>query len=175
MRLREIKPIDLRFSTVATEEGEQPIDLKKGLKKTIEKLATGDLHLAKKEYVNYRDKPRRPDWFFTWSRWDASNNYRELRDKKIIDHYSEVNADKDPFWPEGVEPNAEGHYVYGDLIWVKCPLKDHLQREADRMKLSRFAGRQRLQQFNEQVKVDNAQAGGSPMPDRLLEELSGNL
>ena len=47
---------------------------------------------------------------------------------KIQKGYTEVTKD-DEIVPEGMTCDALGHYIYGDLIFMKCSLEQYLERD----------------------------------------------
>lgn len=78
--------------------------------------------------VNYMDKSRRPEYYYTWARYDKENNFRDLNYWKHALSYKLV----DPETEEDVHPLGcsieDGYYVFGDAVFVKVPLLTHLER-----------------------------------------------
>lgn len=118
MRLDEIRIIDLKSS----KWDEAQSDPKEG------KYVFTD-----KKYVNYKGAGRRPDYWWTWERFDPRNNYMDL-DAAKWRGFVPVKKDDPDFQPDGVPPNAEGNYVYVDTILVKCALIDELRRRDSNVK-----------------------------------------
>lgn len=128
MYLSEIKIVDLKHSVVDKENS----DPKKGI-----------YAFKRKEYIDYKTKARRPIWFFKWVRYNPNDGLKDVRDYQIKWKYSYVTPD-DPFWPEGLSPDVEGHYRYGDVVLMKCPLIEHLRKrelEVDRSKAASMSMR----------------------------------
>ncbi len=154
MYLQDIKVIDLRFSEV---------DKKKSNPKE------GSYEFKKKVYVDFKgNKEARPNYWFTWCRYDPVNNYRELREWKIMWGYTPVNIDTDPYWPESVPPDVNGNYVFGDLILVKCRLIDYLKRQLEDMQRSKSASQAKLDGWQAQM-----EKAGASIPESMIKELVG--
>lgn len=136
MLLHEIKIIDLKHSKW-DEEKSNP---KKGKYAFIDK-----------KYIDYKDKGRRPPYFFTWCHYDERNNYLDLRSWKVKWGYEEVTS-RDDYIPEGLGPNVEGHYVYGDLILVRRNLLDELLRLDNEQKMAKLAGKMKEREMRDGFK-----------------------
>lgn len=154
MHLQDIKVIDLRFSEW---------DKKKSNPKE------GSYEFSKKVYVDFKGiKEARPDVWFTWCRYDSVNNYRELREWKIMWGYTPVKRDTDPYWPESIPPDSNGNYVFGDLILVKCRLIDYLKRQLEDMKRSKSAPQAKLDGWKTEMEKQ-----GASIPESMIQELIG--
>jgi hypothetical protein len=72
--------------------------------------------------TDYNDATTRPDYvmFFISKEEDDPRSGMSYWSTKY--QATPVTAGADLFWPEGMKPNAEGHYVYIDSILVKVPL-----------------------------------------------------
>jgi len=165
--LQGVKLVDLRNS-----ELDLPEDKKSAEKVKALMYETGEFKFkpGKKMYVNFYDEGRRPPYWFTWCRYSETNNYRDLYEWKQQWGYSPVNRDNDPFWPEPVPPNPDGHYVVGDVILVKVPLVNHLKRVLEERAISNLGARAKLKQFNATMR----QSGASLPPD-MIEQMMGGL
>ena len=86
----------------------------------------GEYEFTQKEYVDYLTKGRRPAWYFCWVRNNPMDGYKDVRDYQVKWKFSYVTVD-DPYWPEGLAPH-NGHYEYGDVVLMKCPLVEELKR-----------------------------------------------
>lgn len=107
MFLSDVKIIDLKASTIDKEKS----DPKKG--KYVFK---------KKVYLSYKEDAPRPEreWWFSWNRHTPEGG--EIRDWQIKWGFEFVTTN-DSYWPEGVPPNAEGHYIFSkDAVLMRCPL-----------------------------------------------------
>ena len=134
--------------------------------KTTSNPRKGYYDFEEKAYVDYGDKGRRPDFFITWERWDPSNGYREFNHAKVKMGAAQVKANDLLFWPEGVDPDGEGKYVYGDLVLVQIPLINELRRRAEAREISTRGARAKLDQFKSQMKRE-----ASDIPESLIDEM----
>jgi hypothetical protein len=116
MYLGEIRIVDLTRT---------PWDREKSDPEKGEYVFTGD-----KVYVDgaaYRTKANRPAWYFCWIRYDPRDGLKDVRDHQIKWKYSYVTKD-DSYWPEGLPLDVNGHYAYGDVVLMKCPLIEELRK-----------------------------------------------
>ena len=140
MRLNEIKIVDLDRSEW---------DKKKSDRKKAEYFFTG-----KKFYIDNKIKETRTPYHFSWCRYDQRNGYRELNEWKYLYGYSPVSVDIDPYYPEGITPNESGYYQYGDLVFVKCSLLEHLRRMEENRRIGTLGGKAALDQFKAKVESE---------------------
>ena len=152
MELCEIKIVDLNHSR---------IDEKKS------NPAEGEYEFIEKVYVDYRDKGRRPKWWFTTVRYDPVNNYREYREWKYQRKATFLKKG-DGYWPETMSPDAEGKYQMGDAVFVKIPLEQILKERDDQRRYTQ-TGRTYLNKFNAEMALQ-----GADIPEGMLQELMGN-
>lgn len=124
MFISDVKIVDLNRS-----ELEKSSDPKKG-----------KYDFKKKVYVeraDYLNAQVRPPYKFKWNRYEPRTNYKEVRDYQIRYGASFVTV-KDPWWPEGVPPDGEDKYVFGDLVLMKIPLRPYLEeKERNRLRAER--------------------------------------
>jgi len=181
MYLPDAKIIDLNFSKLAVDEeitrlqkkkDEKSKELLEAAKKEKKRQKeAGDYKFIEKRFVDFfGGKQSRPPYWFTWCRYDEKNNYRELASYKAKWNYSVVNMDEDNYCPDGVVPNAEGNYTFGDLILVKCPLIDHLKKRQMEINMSKGGARAKLEKFHS----DMGKAGAA-IPDDLMDKMLGDL
>lgn len=148
MLLHEIKIIDLRNSE---------------WDKRSSNPKSGKYSFLEKTYVDYKGGTGvRPEHHFQWVPKDKRSQmaYRHMG-------YTPVECEIDPYWPEYIDPDAEGHYVFADdVILMKCPLLKFLLRKEDEEKI-RMAqtGRSRMLQVKDEI--DRAGAG---ITERDIEE-----
>lgn len=130
-----------------------------------------------KAYVDgaaYHTKATRPPWFFRWIRYEPRDNYKDVRDYQVKWQYSYVTPD-DPYWPEGLSPDSQGHYVYGDVVLMKCPLVVELRRRelarqmSDSLSMSAYS---KFEKETEQAGADLSVADESYI-DQLTKEYLG--
>lgn len=120
-----------------------------------------------KVYVNFREPGARPPFWFSWCRYDNRDNYRHLSEWRYQFGYVPVKRD-DPYWPENVPLNQNGHYQVGDLCLVKCRLIDHLKRRFEEIELAKKAGRAKIDEFEAAVATQ-----GEQIEAGLIQELIG--
>jgi len=144
MNLMDIRIVDLGNSAY-DEEASRP--------------KQGEYVFKSKRYVTYKGDGPRPNWFFTWERYEPTNGYREVSAAKA-GGFSFVNVDTDKYWPEGMAPDAEGKYVFGDAVLMKCPLVDELQRRFNNRELSKTGGTRQMEAFGRGVQREGGVATG---------------
>lgn len=134
MQLRDIQLIDLRRSKL-----KRGADPKKGIYK---------FEPNGKIYVSWKDPATRPPHYVKWNR----NTPYDVERWRTLWDYSEVTIE-DPYWPEGIKPNEEGHYVYAtDMILMKCPLERYVEKRKKEIMKSELASRAKLKEFEETAK-----------------------
>lgn len=77
----------------------------------------------KVEYKVKLPKGGRAKYHYHW----ILNQPMRISMVKIQKGYTEVTKDDD-IVPEGMTVDALGHYVYGDLVFMKCSLEQYLER-----------------------------------------------
>jgi len=158
--LSEIKVIDLTHSEWDREKS----DPSRG-----EYIFTGE-----KAYIDssaYRTAARRPAWYFCWIRNDPRDGYKDVRDHQIKWGYSHVTLD-DPYWPEGLPP-TNGHYVYGDVVLMKCPLIRELKKREEAKQMSDAQAMSTFSKFEKTI--DEAGAGLTTADEQYIDQLSKEL
>lgn len=150
MTLGEIRIVNLRDS-VWDKEASKP--------------DKGEYVFQSKRYVPYDiskcgSEPM-PEHFITWERYENRSSYREISQAKASGFSYVVVGD--PYWPEGVAPDAEGKYVYGDVVLMKCPIVAELQRRIDRDTRNRNGVQQSADSFNAAARA----AGVTPYQELL--------
>jgi len=88
---------------------------------------------------------------------------------KIQKGYTEVTKDDD-IVPEGMITNETGHYVYGDLIFMKCSLEQYLERILHSRKRSDLQLAAKKREF-----VNKAKSVHAGMDEDLLEDILGEM
>jgi len=126
---------------------------------------------GKKTYIidkNYKAASLRPDHKLKWctvtpgmmlcKAWELNYNFS----------YVMYN---DPYWPEPIEPNADGHYVYGDAILMKCPIADY----AAKVQRERLASAKAVVGTKQKFKNDTKRTdmGDASLSDGRAEDLLG--
>ena len=152
MLLSEIQLIDKTRSKL--KKGSDP-------KKGIYKFEPGG-----KIHVSWKDPATRPSHYVQWNR----NTPYDVESWRIKWNYSEVTIE-DPYWPEGIKPNEQGHYVYAtDMILMKCPLEDYVKKRKKEIMKSEMASRAKLREF-EQIARRAGTTVEKQVEGRVLSEL----
>jgi hypothetical protein len=155
--LQEIQVVDLNNSSWDKEKSDP---------------SKGEYEFTKKEYIDYNTKSRRPAWFFTWVRNNPSDGFKDIRDYQVKWKFSYVTPD-DPYWPEGMSPDVQGHYTYGDVVLMKCPLVEELLRRKLAKDMSDGQAMSGVKGF--QAKAENAGAGLSSKDQDYIDNMAGEL
>jgi hypothetical protein len=122
MLLRDIKLVDLNRSKI-------------NKKKSNPEKGIYEFEPNGKVYVSWNDPATRPQHYVKWNR----NTDYDIAKWRTLWNYSEVTT-KDPYWPEGMKINNEGHYVYRtDMILMKCPLADYVAKRKREIEKSELA------------------------------------
>ncbi len=151
--LSDVKIIDKRFS----QYDEKKSDPKKGKYAWI-----------KKEYVDKRKFDKNKEWKLWWAPYDPELNLKKYYAWKAKLQYEPVDAVKDNFVADGAIINDSDWWVFGDLVLVKMPLLDYLQKKEMERKLTTRGGREEILAFQDQMK-----AQGAALPDSMIEEFLG--
>jgi len=179
MYLHDIRTVDLNFSKLAIDEKITKLQKGKGHEAELEKAkaekkrqqTSGTYEFTEKQFIDYKgSRQARPPYWFTWCRYEPANNYLDLREYQAKWNYRPVNVDEDNYWPDGQAPNAEGNYVFGDLIFVKCPLIDYLRRKLMEKKMAEGGARAKLDKFQSDMGKS-----GAELSEEETERLMGEL
>ena len=77
---------------------------------------------------------------------------------------------KDDYWPEGLAPDVEGKYVFGDLVAVKIPIEIHVAKKKEAVaKSERQAGAVK-KKFEDEAKRE-----GINLPEGEMDEEAERL
>ena len=134
--------------------------------KKTSKPDEGVYDFTKKAFVNNDKKESRTDWHFEWVRWHANNNYREFYEYKTRCGADFVKPGVDPFIPDGVPPDGDGHYLFmNDVVLIKYPLLTWLRKQKESSEMSMRVGKDRLKSFEAGVASQ-----GAGLPDGFVEE-----
>ena len=71
------------------------------------------------------------------------------------------------YWPEGIVPNGEGYYTFGDVILMQCPALIYAERKRKELERSRGAVKVALRQFHQDAKKDGVYVGEEQLHDLL--------
>lgn len=154
MFLSDIKIIDLNRSELDKSESDPK---------------TGKYEFRRKVYVekaDYLNASVRPPFKFQWNRYEPRTNYKEVRDWQIKLGASFVTT-KDPWWPEGIPPDGEHKYVFGDSVLMKIPLRQYLEeKERNRLRAER-ATASKMREFKTSLE---RRAGKDAVDEELIKE-----
>ena len=113
MYLQQIKVVDLRVSKWDKDKS---------------KPDKGEYFFTDKRYINYRgDRSAIPPFKFVWARYNAKDNYRDIRDYQTKYKASFVTPEEKEYWPEGVVPE-NGKYIEGDVVLMKIPIWEYAKK-----------------------------------------------
>ena len=149
MMLHEIKIVDLNHSE---------------WDKKLSNPESGKYHFVKKTYIDYHGgKGIRPEHHLLW----VSKTPREIMTWKTRYGYTLVEFGIDPYWPEDIAPNEEGHFVFSDdVVLMKCSLLEYLKRkEKDQEIMRRQQGRSMIQGLQEEINRT-----GMGLPDNWMDK-----
>lgn len=127
---------------------------------------TGKFRFKKKVYTDYKNRANRPKDYLQWNRYSAHNDFMEVRDWEAQWGYELVKAVNDPYWPEGLKPNAEGHFRYGDCILMKIPFLNYLMKRVESISRSEIGLKDRLAKFKSDV-----EKSGGEVPEEIIGEV----
>jgi len=152
MYLQDIKLVDLKASKWDKAKSEPK---------------KGTYVFSDKKYVDSKhpDASMRPQWKFLWNRYSPVDNYRDVRDWEIKWGFSFLTTD-DPYWPEGVPPDAEGKYVFGDLVMMKCPILNWIRKRKREIEAS-----ERAPEASKRAFMQEAKNHGIDVTEEVLEEM----
>lgn len=112
------------------------------------------------EKVYYKPKGANMDkeWKLRWVRFEPP--YRDFNMEKAMYHVVPVKAGDAMYYPEGCEINAEGYFQYGDVVLVREPRLEYLERRDKAVRLGEGGAKASLEQFKAEaaekgVVVDN--------------------
>lgn len=146
MDLRDVKIVDLEVSV---------------LDETKTNKQTGEYSFISKRYVG---QERRTPYYFYWERYAKENDYIDSRHARY-DGYSFVTT-ADPFWPEPIQPDGDGKYVFKDVVLMKGPLKAEMENVLKNKRRSENESVATRNAFNA-----SARAAGAELTDEALEKL----
>jgi len=93
----------------------------------------GRYYFTEKVYVkntDYRDDTIRPDYVFSFVGYDTKDPQSGFYFWQM--HYgAEAVTEADDYWPEGLSPNADGHYKFIDSILIKVPVDVWVKKVMD--------------------------------------------
>lgn len=135
--------------------------------KKLSKPELDQYEFDSKKYIDYKGRAGRPDYWFQWIRHEPSNGFREEREARY-NHYTYVVKGVDPYWPEPLVADAEGHYVYGDVVLMKRPLLVEVNERLKNAELSRGMAKAKVNAFKNALIGENAD-----LSDKMIESILG--
>ena len=154
--LRDIKIVDMKRSKI----DEAKSDPEKG------KYVFFD-----KKYVDAATKVA-DNVVFSWCEYNAQDGYRTLNTWRVRSNWEAVKKGEDPYWPEGIMPNAAGLYQFGDLVLVRRTLEEEIADQEFNRELARRGKKEDgLKTFaravTKQGYLDGEEADVGIMPEQL--------
>lgn len=128
----------------------------------------GDYDFNKRVLMSFRDNERIPPYFFTWVRYEPSNNYREFREAKVKGWRPVLKGED--FWPSPLPPDENGYYLAGDVIFMRKSLKDYIMEKIEKQQRNINLAEDKLRAFNDELK-----SMGASIPDGVAEEFSQKI
>ena len=129
----------------------------------------GEYRFEQKVYVQKQDylyEATRHPHVFKWCRYEPKDGFSHMRTWNVK-YQAEPVTPNDPYYPEGLKPNAEGQYVFGDVVLMKIPLEAHMARKKRDTEKANRAAKNRAKEFEDEAKKD-----GAEITDELREKLS---
>jgi len=120
----------------------------------------------KVEYKVKLPKGGRAKYHYHW----ILNQPMRISMVKIQKGYTEVTKDDD-IVPEGMIVDALGHYVYGDLVFMKCSLEQYLERLLFSRKKSDRQLAAKAKEFEDSAKAVKAGLT-TDMKEQLLNDMA---
>ncbi len=108
-----------------------------------------------------------------WYHWILKNDQRINR-VRVVKGYDFVTKD-DHVVPEGMTTNSEGHYQFGDLVLMKCPLDSFLKRKVIARERSEQQAAASANQFISKTGGSVRKATGGNIEEDLIKEIVGEL
>ncbi len=130
--------------------------------------AKGKYAWTKKEYIDLKrhiDKDK--EWFFTTSHYDPRNGFLDFYGDKVQYGYVPIEKE-DRFIPEGAMLNTEGYWQFKDVVFCKVPLREHLIRRQNDMKISKNAAKNMVKELHQQFKDE-----GCAISDEEIDSMMG--
>lgn len=127
----------------------------------------GKYHWLHKEYIHKKFYDRDKQWFFTTIRYDKANDFLRFEGDQIKYGYTPLEAEGQ-FIPEGAILNESGYWKFMDLVFVKCPLIEHLKRRERDINIATKAGPNMVRELNQQFKDE-----GAALPQEVIERMMG--
>jgi hypothetical protein len=127
---------------------------------------SGKFIFKKKVYIDYHGiKSARPLFRFAW----CTNNPGAVVDWQQKWPGTEFVSVNDDYWPEGVAPDANGHYVrLPDAILMKIPIHTYLEQRKREIERSERAPKAVMQSLH-----DEYRASGVDITDEQAASLLG--
>jgi len=154
MHLGQIKLIDLKRSEIDKEKSDPKI---------------GKYVFKKKAYTKY---PFADDTYkYKWNTVDRRPNQISPEEEwKINYKFDYVVVGQDNVWPEGVKPNGEGHYQFGDAILMKCRIEDYIEKRKHEIAKSEKAYKAKRDEYQASLRKIGRQVKGKVDIDEQMRQ-----
>jgi len=116
--VKDIKFVDLKRSTWNEKKSNRKngeYDISNKVYYRNRDFKEGYVHPYKLKWCKFSENDY-PRPFITWETWK-------------IQYKAMFLTAKDDYWPEGMSPDTEGKYVFGDLVAVKIPIEIHMEHK----------------------------------------------
>ena len=107
----------------------------------------------------------KPPFVLKWGR--QTKDGMEISKWKLRYGFTEVLAE-DGIWPEPLTRNAEGHYVNGDAILMKCSYENYIKKRKREVARSDAQFKSKIKEFTDKAKED-----GADLDDEALGKMLG--
>jgi len=155
-----------KFKEMVEEKKEELQKAEEGLRGLLNECRkTGVFKFKVKRYIDYSGNVTFPEYAFEWVRYSRTNDYREFQTYQA-NHWTKVTPDGD-YWPEGIAPDPEGEFRFGDAILLKQDLRRHLVKKQEDKLLADRAGKGEMDKFRSRVERE-----GGVVPDEDIERLT---
>ena len=119
---------------------------------------------------SYKDASTCPPFVFKWVSPEIGGG-RRIKTFRHNLHFDFVVHGEDPYYPQGADLDADGHWTYSDMVLLKCPLEIHMQRKAKQVKQQLEARKAIRRQFRQNVRQE---AKDAAMTDEEIAEAIGS-
>jgi hypothetical protein len=103
---------------------------------------------------SYKDAGTCPPYVFEWVSKEMGGG-RRLKHYLYNLHFDFVQNIEDPYFPQGADLDGDGHWTYGDMVWMKCPLELHMERKVKQVRAQDDASKAIHKQFAQNIGKDS--------------------
>lgn len=141
------------------------------LRKSAWDLATSDpgngiYNFTKKTIVPMRSNSD-CEHQLSWSRYDATNGYRELNAHRA-EGFVPVLVSQGLYFPQGAYKNPVGMWQFDDVVLIMRPMIRFLEERRDAVELSKAQVKASQRKFATETRSDGSQVEGAGFEDRRI-------